>query len=95
MKTVYCTIGGSLNDVCHVSTCKTLYPANWPRSTRQDECNSTDDIKKFISETGTEFVSFAVRASGIPAGAVKVSDTEKFEKVLRRFEKVLNSWGKP
>jgi len=82
-----------MNNVCHVSTCETRYPANWPRSTRQDKCESIADIKKFISETGMEFVMFAVRSNGIPNGAVKVSDTEKLEKVFKKFEKVINSWG--
>jgi hypothetical protein len=93
MKPVYCTIGGSLNNVCHISTVVTSYQANWKGNTRQDKCESIDDIKKFISETGMELVMFAVRSNGIPNRAVKVSDTEKLEKVFKKFEKVINKWG--
>lgn len=92
MKTVYCTIGGSLNNVCHISISVQSYPANWKGSTRQDKCESIDDIRKFINETGMELVMFSVRANGIPNRAIKVSDTEKLEKVFKKFEKVINHW---
>jgi len=92
MKKVYCTVGGSMNDTCHISTVFTAYPANWPRSTRQDECHSIDDIKKFIDQTSAKFVMFAVRARGVPNGAVKVSDAEKLEKAFKKFEKAIDGW---
>lgn len=94
MKAVYCTIGGSMNNVCHIGTEKTLYLDNWRHSTRQDKCESIDEIRAFIEDTGMEFVMFGVRSNGIPNRAVKVSDTEKLEKAFTKFEKVMNRWEK-
>lgn len=90
MKPVFCTIGGSINNVCHVSTVRTLFPENWMGSTRQDECGSVESIKRYIEETGAELVIFGIRSNGIPNRAVKVSDTEKLDKAFRVLEKFLS-----
>jgi hypothetical protein len=94
MKSVFCTIGGSMNNVCHISTVHTRFPSNWKGNTRQDECKSIEAIKKFIQETKAEFVMFGVRSNGIPNRAVDVNNTEKLEKAFKRFEKVMSNWGK-
>lgn len=90
MKKVFCTIGGSMNNVCHVMTVHTLYPSNWKGNTRQDECNDIEGIKNFIKDTKAELVMFGVRSNGIPNRAVKVSDTEKLHKAFNRLERVLS-----
>ena len=89
MKPVFCTMGGSMNNVCHVSTVHTLFPENWRGNTRQDECDSIESIKRYIEETGAELVMFAIRSNGIPNRAVKVSDTEKLDKAFKKLETVL------
>lgn len=84
MKTVFCTIAGSMRDVCHVHNDRAL------TESRQDECRSIADIKKFISETGAKSVLFAFLANGIPRRAVNVSEGEKLEKVFKKFERMLS-----
>ena len=93
MKTVFCTIGGSMNNVCHISTVRTLFPSSWKGNTRQDECKSVEAIRKFIQETKAELVMFAIRSNGIPNRAVSINDAEKLEKAFRKFEKILNHCG--
>ena len=90
MKTVFCSIGGSMRNVCHINTVKVMYPEAWPYDPKQTECESIEAIRKYIDETKMELVMFALRSNGIPNRAVKVSDTEKLEKALKRFEKVMN-----
>lgn len=88
MRPVFCTIGGSMNNVCHILTEHTLFPENWKGNTRQDQCESIEDIKKFIKETGMELVMFGIRSNGIPNRAVNVSDTEKLDKAFKKLEKI-------
>lgn len=89
MKPVFCTMGGSMNNVCHISTVHTLFPENWRGNTRQDECDSIEAIKKYIQETGAEMVMFGIRSNGIPNRAVNVSDTEKLDKAFKKLETIL------
>jgi hypothetical protein len=89
MKTVFCQIGGSMNNVCHISTVKILYPPTWKTDPRQEECGSIDEIKDYITRTGAELVMFGIRSNGIPNRAVDVASTEKLDKAFKRLEKIL------
>jgi hypothetical protein len=88
MKKVFCTIGGSMNNVCHINMSRVLFPDNWKGNTRQDECASIADIQKFINETKAELVMFGIRSNGIPNRAVKVKENEKLTKAFKRLEKI-------
>jgi hypothetical protein len=93
MKPVFCTIGGSMRNVCHIRTEKSIYPESWPYDPKQTQCESIEAIRKYIEDTKMEFVMFGVRSNGIPNRAVSVNDAEKLDKALKKFEKVLNHWG--
>lgn len=83
---VYCyTTRPSLDLVCSVNGCKTLFPDNWPGGApRQDECTSIEQVKQFITETNAKKVMFGFRDNGIPVRAVSVDDP-KVDKALKKI----------
>ena len=94
MKPVFCHMGGSMQNVCHISTTEVMFPPTWSYDPRQEKCEGIEAIREYLAETKAEFIMFGVRSNGIPNRAVDVNDTVKLDKALNKFEKVLNRWEK-
>jgi hypothetical protein len=88
MKPVFCTIGGSMRNVCHINTTKIMYPETWLYDPKQTECGNIEAVKQYIQETKMELVMFGIRSNGIPNRAVSVSDVEKLDKAFKKLERV-------
>lgn len=78
-----------MRNVCHISMDEHHFPPTWSYDPRQEKLESIEGIKEYIARTGAEMVMFGVRSNGIPNRAVNVTDTEKLDKALIKFEKFL------
>jgi hypothetical protein len=94
MKTILAiTTRASASLVCNLHTNEVIFPDNWPYPIQKKYCTTVDEIEEFVEESGAEFIYFGVRTSGLPNRPMKVTDTEKLEKALKVYERVVTKQG--